>query len=350
MIVQLSRFVLATAGALAGLGVKDLVDWKQTLGFPEYLVIILFIILGCSIGFIFGGIIGRELTRAYLFIEDYLRRMSIGDLLLATSGLVVGFLIALFVSTPIRLIEPTWIAVTGTVMMFIVLGYAGVRIAMLKRADFARLVPRVGDVPPRAQGASRPKLLDTSALIDGRFAELVRGGYVEGDVRVPGFVLSELQALADSGDETKRARGRRGLDLLATLRTGDHVVSAFEADYPELSAVDDKLLRLGMDTGGTIVTVDHNLAQVAKVSGVGVLNINELASALRPNHLPGERLRIFVAKEGKEPEQGVGYLEDGTMVVVQDGRAAIGSEADVVVTSVLQTSAGRMLFTKVTAP
>ena len=141
-----------------------------------------------------------------------------------------------------------------------------------------------------------------------------------------------------------------GLDLLATLRSGDHVVEVFEADYPELAAVDDKLLRLGMDTRGTIVTVDHNLAQVAKVSGVGVLNINELAASLRPSHIPGERLRIFVAKEGKEPEQGVGYLEDGTMVVVQDGRASIGSEAEVVVTSVLQTSAGRMLFTKVTAP
>jgi uncharacterized protein YacL len=345
MIVQLSRFVLATFGALAGLAVKDSIDWTGQIGFPESLVIILFVILGCSIGFILGGILGRELTRAYVYVEEYTGRMSAPDLLLATAGLLVGLVVALITSTPIRSIQPSWIALTGTITLFVVIGYYGVRIAMMKRRDFARLFPRLGD--PSDVSADLPsKVLDTSAVIDGRFAELVRTGFLEGSLRVPGFVLAELQTLADSADDGKRARGRRGLDLLATLNGVSSAVQVFEADYPELPDVDSKLVRLAKDLGAELVTVDYNLAQVARVQGVKVLNINEIAAALRPSHLPGEQIRIAIIREGKEADQGVGYLEDGTMVVVQSGRPHIGSELDTVVTSVLQTSAGRMVFAR----
>jgi len=345
MIVQLSRFVLATLGALAGLAVKDSIDWTSQIGFPESLVIILFVILGCSIGFILGGIIGRELSRAYLHLEEYTGRMSASDLLLATAGLLVGLTVALITSTPIRGIQPSWIAIGGTITMFITLGYYGVRIAMLKRKDFARLLPRGAD--RETQGARDiSRLLDTSAVIDGRFAELRRAGFLDGEVRVPGFVLSELQTLADSADDVKRARGRRGLDLLATLSGGPNAVTVFEADYAEIPSVDGKLVRLARDLGAELITVDYNLSQVARVQGARTLNVNELAAALRPNHLPGEQLRVAVIREGKEADQGVGYLEDGTMVVVQNGRPHVGGQIDTVVTSVLQTSAGRMVFAR----
>jgi uncharacterized protein YacL len=350
MLTQLTRFVLATAGALAGLAVVNLINWPEQIGFPETIVIILFVILGASIGFIFGGIIGRELTRAFLYVEDYVRRMSAAELLLAVVGLIVGLLVALLISYPIRLVEPAWIAITGTVMVFFLCAYGGVRVALLKRADFGRAFPRLQD--PRAQVSldQGPKLLDTSAVIDGRFADIAAAGFIEGEVRVPGFVLSELQTLSDSADDVRRARGKRGLDLLATLRSGDHPVEVFEADYPEIPDVDGKLVQLAKDTQGVLVTVDHNLTQVARVQGIGVLNFNELAAALRPTHLPGERLYLHVVRDGKEPDQGVGYLEDGTMVVIQDGREYVGADVNTVVTSVLQTSGGRMLFAKLENP
>lgn len=348
MIVQLTRFVLATAGALAGLQVRGLIDWTKQYGFPEILVIILFVILGTSIGFIFGGIIGRELQRGFIYLEDYLRLLSISDLILGTVGLFVGLGLALIVSVPIRLLEPASVALGGSIAAFIVLSYGGIRIAMVKQRDFSRLFPHLGE--PDADAGLKTKLLDTSAVIDGRFAELMRSGFVEGTVRVPGFVLAELQTLSDSADDLRRARGRRGLDLLATIRSGDHAVDVFEADYPEIPGVDGKLLQLARDAGAQVVTVDYNLSQVARVQGVEVLNINDLVAALRPNHLPGEALHIHVAREGKESDQGVGYLEDGTMVVVQNGRGLIGEDIDTTVTSVLQTSGGRMIFVRPKAP
>ncbi|HEX9093312.1 MAG TPA: hypothetical protein VF902_04955, partial [Coriobacteriia bacterium] len=150
MIVQLTRFVFATAGALAGLAVKDAIDWTTQIGFPESLVIVLFVMLGCSIGFILGGILGRELTRSYIFIEDSIRTMSAGDLLLGTSGLLVGLVIALITSQPIRMLQPTWVAVLGTVSLFAVLGYFGLRLALIKRKDFGRLIPRLDSAEGQA--------------------------------------------------------------------------------------------------------------------------------------------------------------------------------------------------------
>jgi uncharacterized protein YacL len=228
---------------------------------------------------------------------------------------------------------------------YIIFAYVGVRSALIKRRDVARMLSRVAPGSETASGASM-KVLDTSAVIDGRFAELLRAGFVEGAVRVPGFVLAELQTLADSADDLRRARGRRGLDLLAALRTGEHPVEVFSVDYPELPDVDGKLVQLARDAEATIVTVDYNLTQVARVQGVGVLNVNDLAAALKPAHLPGETIRINVAREGKEADQGVGYLSDGTMVVVHNGKPFLGEDTDVIVTSVLQTAGGRMVFAR----
>jgi uncharacterized protein YacL len=345
MFVQLTRFVMATLGALAGLSVQGLIDVNQQLGYSVPTVIILFVILGASIGFILGGMIGRELQRSYLFFEGYLRGMSISDLVLAVVGLLIGLVIALILSQPVRSLQPPILGLVGQVGLFMVFAYVGVRAALVKRRDVARMTAHLGGGAAEQTGAST-KILDTSAVIDGRFAELLRAGFVEGSVRVPGFVLAELQTLADSADDLRRARGRRGLDLLAALRSGEHSVDVFSVDYPEVPDVDGKLVQLARDAGGTIVTVDYNLTQVARVQGVDVLNINDLAASLKPAHLPGETIRINVAREGKEADQGVGYLSDGTMVVVHNGKSFLGDDVDVIVTSVLQTAGGRMVFAR----
>ncbi len=346
MIVHITRFVFVSAGALGGFAASRLVDWSDQIGYPEYLVIFIFIILGWSIGYVLGGIFGRELAVAFRRVEERLHEIAPADIVLAVAGLATGLVIAWLVSQPLRFIEPVWVAAFATAVLFFMLGYTGMRIALIKRSDFARVVPSLAEEPAPCDGP-RTKVLDTSAVIDGRFAELRALGLLEGDVRVPRFVLGELHTLADSADDTKRARGRRGLDLLARLRADDATrVEVFETDFPEVPDVDSKLLELASATGAMIVTADHNLTSVARVRGVAVLGLAELATALRPNYLPGERLRLRLAREGKERGQGVGYLEDGTMVVVAEGQEHVGSEVDAEVTSVLQTSAGRMIFAR----
>lgn len=344
MIQAITRFVLVTAGLLGGYAVTRLVDWQSELGLPRYYVIFLLIILGGAVGFVLGGIIGRELTTVWGHIEDRMRETAPADLLLATGGLLVGLLIALLASQPLRFIQPEWVAVSAAVLLTISLSYAGVRVALTKRRDFAAMYP--GLAPADLLTADdRLLLLDTSAVIDGRFLELHRLGFLPGSMRVPRFVLAELQTLADSADDARRARGRRGLDLLTSLPEVDRI-SVFETDYPDSPQVDDKLMRLGVDTGAGMITVDYNLTKVARVRGIHVMNLNEAAGALRPNYLPGETIPLRVTKIGKEPDQGVGYLEDGTMVVVQAGRSLVGSDTQVEVTSVLQNPTGRMVFAK----
>jgi len=189
------------------------------------------------------------------------------------------------------------------------------------------------------------KLVDTSAIIDGRIADVVTTGFLDGPLLVPRFVLRELQRLADGGDPLRRNRGKRGFEILKRLQDL-HRVEIVEADVPGVTDVDGKLVELARQRGARVVTTDYNLNRVAELSGVNVLNVNDLANALKPVVLPGESLRVQVLREGKEPGQGVGFLEDGTMVVVEQGRRLLGQEVAVVVTSALQTSAGRMVFAR----
>ncbi|MDP2232871.1 MAG: PIN domain nuclease [Actinomycetota bacterium] len=345
MIVHITRFIFVAAGALGGYAVNGLIDWPEATGYSDFLVIFIFLILGTSIGYILGGILGRELAAMYLVAEERLRILSPADIALGTVGLVVGLVIAFLGSQPLRLVQPTWIAIIATTLLFLLASSLGVRIALLKRDDLAHVFPRFS-APEVALAAQRELLLlDTSAVIDGRFSELMRLNLLGGDVSVPRFVLAELQTLADSADEIKRARGRRGLDLLTRIQADD-TVNLFEADYPDLPAVDDKLMRLALDSAGTIITVDYNLTKVAGVRDIRVINLNEIAAALKPAYLPGESLSVHLTRLGKEADQGVGYLQDGTMIVVHDGSAHVGADVVTEVTSVLQTSAGRMIFAK----
>jgi len=200
------------------------------------------------------------------------------------------------------------------------------------------------------RSGANDKLLDTNIIIDGRIIDVIKAGFLEGRIVVPRFVLHELQAVADSDDGLKRGRGRRGLDILRSLQTDlNFIVQINETDYSTVFGVDAKLVRLAREIGATVVTNDYNLNKVAQLEGVKVLNLNDLANAVKAVVLPGEEMIAKIVREGKEPGQGIGYLEDGTMVVVEDGLAHIGQTVELKVTSVLQTPAGRMVFTKIKA-
>lgn len=344
MIVHVTRFILVSVGVISGLAIMRMADWVAITGLPENLLSLVSVVLGWSIGYVIGGIVGRELNRTILELENRLSRLSAMDLALSATGLLIGLLASLIIAWPLRLVEPAWMAVLLAVSISLLFGYVSVRVALLKRAEVARIFS--GKTGLSAADASREKmlLLDTSALIDGRFVELHSMGYLDYWLRVPRFVLAELQTLADSADDIKRARGRRGLDLLARLHDTERVVEVFEADMPDLTDTDSKLMELALETGAAILTLDMNLTKVARIRGIEVLNINEIALALRPSYLPGEEIKVRLVKAGKEQDQGVGYLDDGTMVIAIDSADFIGEEIVAQVTSVLQTAGGRMMF------
>lgn len=347
MIVQIVRFAFVTAGALGGFAASRLIDWSDTTGLSQYTVIFILVLLGWSIGYVIGGIVGRELSMQFGRAEERLSDVAPTDIGLAALGVLTGMVVAWLASQPLRVIQPAWISALTSIALYVMLAYVGMRIALVKRRDIAVAFPRLAGVAGRGQtGRASLKLLDTSALIDGRVLELRRLGLPEGEIRVPRFVISELQTLADSADDVKRSRGRRGLDLLQRLQSELGEESIFEADFPDTAETDEKLLRLAKEVGAGIVTVDYNLTKVARVRGVEPLNLNEIATVLKPAFLPGEAMRVNVIREGKEPGQGVGYLDDGTMIVVQNGRDHIGETVDAEVMSVLQTSAGRMIFVR----
>jgi uncharacterized protein YacL len=234
------------------------------------------------------------------------------------------------------------------------MGYLGISIATKKKEDlisFANQLRRSSqkDKEKTAKQENRvmPKILDTSVIIDGRIADICKTGFVEGPLVIPSFVLEELRHIADSSDSLKRNRGRRGLDILNRIQNELEIpVEIIEKDFEELSEVDTKLLKLAQVMTGSVITNDYNLNKVAEFQRVSVLNINELANAVKPVVLPGEEMVVQVIKDGKESGQGIAYLDDGTMIVVDGGKKFIGETIGVVVTSVLQTAAGRMIFVK----
>lgn len=236
------------------------------------------------------------------------------------------------------------------------LGYLGLSIGMSNRDTISEKVKDLNSLAVKRNNKAKeviktgegiPKVLDTSVIIDGRILDIAKIGFIEGPLVVPVFVLEELQHIADSADGLKRNRGRRGLDTVAEIQALKNVeVIIYEGKIEEIPEVDSKLLKLATDLGGKIVTNDFNLNKVAKVQNLEVLNVNELANAVKPLYLPGEEMNILIVKEGKEQNQGLAYLDDGTMIVVEDAKDFIGQSVSVIVTSALQTSAGKMIFAK----
>jgi uncharacterized protein YacL len=296
-------------------------------------------VYGFGIGALTGGLIVAG--------EYALRNFSFGIILGGTCGLAVGLLmtgLVEWVGGEIFGVQ-TFLFHIGGLVFLLGLPYLGLVIgARFGKEQLPNGMPQRTDVH---HGDASLKVLDTSVIIDGRVADLCETGFLEGTFLVPQFILNELQHIADSSDSLKRARGRRGLDILNKIqKMAELDVRVTEEDFPHVKEVDAKLVVLAKKVGAKIITNDLNLNKVAELQGVRVLNINELCNALRPVVLPGETIRVFVLKEGKEAGQGVAYLDDGTMIVVDNARRYIGRNVDVIVTSVLQTTAGRMIFTR----
>jgi uncharacterized protein YacL len=295
--------------------------------------------LDAAVGVLFGSII--------VIFEWRLRRMSLKRLIGAATGGVLGIIGAYLFAVVIRNSLPAGPTQSFLMLMVMLLmAYVGL-IVGANKGDLLNLAALGGVFGGEKQAKKSYKILDTSVIIDGRIADIAETGFLDGIMVIPQFVLRELQLVADSADSLKRNRGRRGLDILQRLqKVASLNIQIVEDDFPTVREVDMKLIELAKLYEGKIVTNDFNLNKVAQLQGVEVLNINELANALKPIVLPGETMKVFILKEGKEYNQGVAYLDDGTMVVVDNARKMIGKNVDISVTSVLQTTAGKMIFGK----
>ncbi len=318
-----------------------------------------FILIGGLLGLQFGaqrfspwwvwllvGIVSGAVLVAFEGVLHRVGRLSVRGFSAAVFGLLFGLIMAKMVSDAIGLaaLDLGTLSIIRVVVTW-VFAYIGMVMAMRGRDEFNIVIPYVR--LSRHDRGQDLHLMDTSAIIDGRILDLCKARFIEGRLLIPRFVLRELQAIADSGDAIKRNRGRRGLDILQELRRQPHVdVHIHEEEVPSIAEVDAKLVKLAQLASAKVITNDYNLNKVADLQGVAVLNVNELAKLLRPVVLPGEMIEVKPIKEGKEPSQSVGYLDDGTMVVVENGRMLIGQTIRVVVTSVLQTAAGRMVFAR----
>ena len=295
----------------------------------------------------YDAAIGFLIGCAIIVFEWRLRVMSLKRLIGAAIGSILGIIGAYLFALVIRNSIPASPTQSFLqILVMLVMAYVGLLVGANK-GDLLNLAALGGIFGGEKQGKKSYKILDTSVIIDGRIADIAETGFLDGTIVIPQFVLRELQLVADSADSLKRNRGRRGLDILQRLqKTASLQIQIVEDDFPTVREVDIKLIELAKVYEGKIITNDFNLNKVAQLQGVEVLNINELANSLKPIVLPGEGMRVFILKEGKEYNQGVAYLDDGTMVVVDNARKMIGKTIDIAVTSVLQTTAGKMIFGK----
>ena len=333
-------------------------------------------ILGGLGGWVVSPFLIGKLGNFTSFVEKQLSKTPITDVIAGAIGLAVGLIIANLLGSAFARIP--FVGYYIPIIFSIVLGYLGVRITIKKRKEIAGSFDFFKEILRSREAAKLPeekppeklpeppaekpkvnliklkehkdknyKLLDTNVIIDGRIADICKTGFLEGTLLIPVFVLEELQHIADSSDTLRRVRGRRGLDILQKIREDSgRDVEIMNVDFDDVQEVDSKLVRLAKKLGGKIITNDFNLNKVAQLRGVDVLNINDLSNAVKPVVIPGETMRVQVVKDGKEPGQGVAYLDDGTMIVIENGHRYLSRTISVEVTSALQTSAGRMIFAK----
>ncbi|KRH97971.1 MULTISPECIES: PIN/TRAM domain-containing protein [Cylindrospermopsis] len=301
-----------------------------------------------------GGAVGLSFQTSYRRLETQVREMPIEVILTRAIGLVIGLLLANLMLAPLFLlpipVDFSFIKPLVAVVGSVILSVTGMNLADTHGRGLLRLINPNTVETLVVEGTLKPantKVLDTSCIIDGRIELLLETGFLEGLIIVPQFILQELQQVADATKDVKRVRGRRGLEILNRIRENyPERIVINSVEYDDLSTVDTKLVKFAQEINGTLLTNDYNLSKVASVQKVPVLNVNDLVNAVRPSYLPGDNIDIKILKEGKEPSQGIGYLDDGTMVVVEEGSGYVGGEVRVVVTSALQTSAGRMIFAK----
>ncbi len=356
MIQKITRIVIGILGLTVGITTySTLMKQFPVLTFgTDVNGIIASVSVGIIIGLIFYAIEPWVINKFKDFakiMDKEISKYPQTDILLGAIGLIVGFVIAYLVSGLINSVP-----IVGGLLSLVTygfMGYLGIRVALKSKDDLFNLNKLGRLTSMKEKGTKKeikaipPKVLDTSVIIDGRIADICKTGFIEGKLIIPEFVLDELRHIADSSDDLKRVRGRRGLDILNIIKEELQIeVEISKSDFNDIAEVDMKLLKLASVLNGKVVTNDYNLNKVAQVQGVEVLNINELANAVKPVAIPGEEMIVQVVKEGKENSQGIAYLDDGTMIVVDGGRKHMGETIRVLVTSVLQTPAGRMIFGK----
>lgn len=356
MIKRVVQIFFAIIGAVIGFNfgvsaMEGLNGWLNlgldALTGDGYLYQFIYSFVGAVLFFLLTPWLASYVVHMVRWGEEMLLKAPITDLFFGAMGLIVGLVVAFLLIQPINTIP--YVGQILPIFVSLLLGYLGFQVGFKKREEMLSLftLGRLGKDKKGEGSQTEHKILDTSVIIDGRIADICKTGFIEGTVVIPGFVLEELQHIADSSDVLKRNRGRRGLDILNRIQKELEInVQIYEGDFEDIQEVDSKLIKLAKVLNGKVVTNDFNLNKVCELQGVPVLNINDLANAVKPVVLPGEELKVQVIKDGKEHNQGVAYLDDGTMIVVEGGREHIGSEIEVLVTSVLQTSAGRMIFAK----
>ncbi len=331
--VEFVRLIFVALFAAGGYIVATRLSQPSTTGRT-----LLGVVLGSGIGFVLGGVLGRQTATAVSSMEREFRRVPAAEIVAGAAGLIVGLAIAALSTVPVFRLPPL-AAWTTVAFVYVTLGYVGYRIGRTMHAELFALI----GLKPRAAARTDVFVLDTSALIDGRVLDLVKTGFLTGDVLVHAAVLQELQAIADSSDPHRRRRGRRGLDVVTELQRAP-TVHVHLVEETLAQDVDAALVRLARERGASLITTDHNLSKVAQALSVPVPQLNDLAAAFQLPVGPGDELTVELVKEGREHGQAVGYLDDGTMVVVERARDRIGSAVPVVARNVIQTATGRMVF------
>jgi uncharacterized protein YacL len=315
-------------------------------------VLVLSVIVFGLIFYVFAPDIVKTGKKTTLKLGKDLEDVPLNEIVAGTVGVISGLIIALLISLTYRqVVSSGWYTVL-TILLYILCGFIGFTIAVAKYNDIA--IPDAVMERLKLKGSDKvqPKVVDTSVIIDGRIVDIMRAGFIEGTLIVPEFVLDELRHIADSSDSLKRARGRRGLEILDQMQK-EFSVEVYSASktrqFDDIPEVDVKLIKLAEQIGGKLLTTDYNLNKVATIHDIKVMNINDLANAIKPIVIPGEKMIVDIVKQGKDPSQGIGYLDDGTMIVVEDGSGKIGESVTITVTSIIQTSAGKMIFGRMNA-
>ena len=360
MVLLIFRMVFLIVGAGGGYYVVNtlLIDYLDS-NFWLLTGHIAGIIIFALIGFFIGGFIGKRIIKDVSAIDEKVKEIPGNNLIIGIIGLTTGILLGLLVSLALRSIP--FVGPFIPIFLVVIFSYVGIMLSLRNKQmiiNIFRLSKRFKEETEENPAdkkeseernvISKPKILDTSTIIDGRIADIILTGFLEGALIVPGFIVNELQGVADSSENLRRIKGRTGLDILQKLQDNKKLnISIFEKDYAGLDSVDSKLIALAKELGGDLVTSDYNLNKVARLKGINVLNINDLSNAVKMIILPGEKLNIEIIKEGKEKDQGIAYLDDGTMIVVEGGKNMLGRTIEIMITGILQTPAGRMIFSKI---
>jgi len=349
---RILKTIFIIVGAVIGYWVYDKFYFISDLYiYYDILFRILAIAVGGTVGFLFSFLFNTKIQGVFSEIICYLQKMPTKNIFAATIGLIIGLIIANLLAYSL-----SFIPIIGSylpIVLSVILGALGINMGVNKKDEIFNILgyfKNINQVRRKENNKQfiHPKILDTSVIIDGRILDIYQTEFLEGELIIPRFVLSELQHIADSSDSLKRNRGRRGLDVLNKMtKIKKNKIKIIGRDYNDPKEVDAKIIKLAKEIKAKIITNDYNLNKVAQLESISVLNINDLSNALKAVILPGEEMNTQIIKEGKEPDQGIAYLDDGTMIVVEDGHKYIGRKVNILVTSILQTPAGRMIFGRV---